>query len=198
MTTKKLHEILDDMNKIHQGIKFTLNHTSVPGEEEQDRCNCEPQFEIPFLDTLCSIQNGRISTNLYKKPTDRNQYLLPDSCHPKTTTQAIPKSLGLRVVRICSNPDDRDTKLEELKQSLLDRGYQEKTVESALNKARGVPRKEALKRKSRDPKIKRPVFATTYDPRLPSISSLQAKHWRAMTSKNKYLAEIFPTPPLTG
>ena len=45
---------------------------------------------------------------------------------------------------------------------------------------------------------KRPVFATTVDPRLPSISSLQAKHWRSMVAKNKYLGQVFPNPPLTG
>ena len=46
--------------------------------------------------------------DLYRKPTDRNQYLLLDSCHPKTTTRAIPKSLGLRIVKICSEPEIRE------------------------------------------------------------------------------------------
>ena len=44
---------------------------------------------------------------------------------------------------------------------------------------------------------KRPEFVVTYDPGLPSVSSLQAKHWRSMVSRNKYLAEVFPSPPLT-
>ena len=188
ITTKKLHELLNDINQINPSINFTLTHTSVPGEADEDKCNCEPKSEIPFLDTMCSIKNGKISTDLYRKPTDRNQYLLPDSCHPKTTTRAIPKSLGLRIVRICSEPDIRDKRLEETKQFLLKRGHKEKTVVLALNKARAVPRKEALKRRTRPEQEKRPVFATTFDPRLPSITSLQAKHWQTMTLKNKYLA----------
>ena len=40
------------------------------------------------------------------------------------------------------------------------------------------------------------VFVMTYDPRLPPIGSIQAKHWRSMTSKNRYLSEVFKRPPL--
>ena len=36
----------------------------------------------------------------------------------------------------------------------------------------------------------------TYDPRLPPIGSIQAKHWRSMTSKNRYLSEVFKRPPI--
>ena len=138
-TTKDLHLLLEEINKIHPQINLTMSHTSVPGESIEDKCDCEPRSEIPFLDTLCSLEEGRIETDLYKKPTDRNQYLLPTSCHPKQKTKAIPKSLGLRIVRICSNPGKRDMRLEELKQSLLDRGYSEKILDISLNKVRKIP-----------------------------------------------------------
>ena len=45
---------------------------------------------------------------------------------------------------------------------------------------------------------KQPVFAIKYDPRLPSIPSIQAKHWKAMVSQDQYLAKCFPGPPLTA
>ena len=32
---------------------------------------------LAFLDTSCSIVEGKIVTDLYRKPTDRNMYLLP-------------------------------------------------------------------------------------------------------------------------
>ena len=97
-TTRELHRLLDEINKIHPNINLTMKHTYVPGEKEEDKCQCEEKTSVPFLDTLCSIIDGRIDTDLFKKPTDRNQYLLPSSCHPKQTTMAIPKSLGLRIV----------------------------------------------------------------------------------------------------
>ena len=198
ITTKKLHQLLDEINNIHPSINLTMTHTSVEGELEEDKCDCPEVSSIPFLDTLISIKDGRIVTDLYRKPTDRNQYLLPNSCHPKSTTLAIPKSLGLRIVRICSDKDTRNIRLEEMKQRLLQRGYQEKNIDSAIQKAKQVPRKAALKRKQASTKTKQPVFATTFDPRLPSLSSLQARHWRSMVSNNKYLAEVFKTPPMTG
>ena len=80
-TTKQLHNIFDEMNKIHPTLKFTLNHTTPEDEAEEDRCDCKPQNSIPFLDTSLTIIDGKIDTDLYKKDTDRNQYLLRESCH---------------------------------------------------------------------------------------------------------------------
>ena len=137
-------------------------HTNVPGEANEDKCKCEAKSAIPFLDTLCSIQDGKIDTDLYKKPTDRNQYLLPESCHPKQTTKAIPKSLGLRIVRICSDPDKRNLRLTELKEQLTERGYNKDMVQSCIDKVKKIPRNLALKRvTSKSNKTKIPVFAVT-------------------------------------
>ena len=54
------------------------------------QCDCEPADAVPFLDTKCSIKNGEIVTDLYKKPTDKNQYLLTDSCHPAKSLNLFP------------------------------------------------------------------------------------------------------------
>ena len=43
---------------------------------------------------------------------------------------------------------------------------------------------------------KRPIFAVTWDPRLPNLSDLQMKHWRSMTSQDRYLGQVFKDPPL--
>ena len=118
-TTKQLHNIFDEMNKIHPTLKFTLNHTTPEDEAEEDRCDCKPQNSIPFLDTSLTIIDGKIDTDLYKKDTDRNQYLLRESCHAAGVTASIPYSLSLRIVRISSRVDNRDLRLKELKNVLL-------------------------------------------------------------------------------
>ena len=49
--------------------------------------------------------------------------------------------------------------------------------------------------RKKEEEINRPVFAVKYDPRLPSIESIQARHWRSMIGQNKYLNEVFNWPP---
>ena len=107
-TTNNLHKFLDEINQVHQTIKFTMSHTSVNSESNTEKCSCEPVSSIPFLDTNCSIINGKIDLDLYRKETDCNQYLLTDSCHPKSTTVNIPYSLSLRIVRICTKEENSD------------------------------------------------------------------------------------------
>ena len=100
-----------------------MNHTSIENELPEDSCDCEKKLSIPFLDTKLSIIEGRIDVDLYRKDTDRNQYLLPSSCHSKMTTASIPYSLSLRIVRICTNPSNRENRFSELKNLLLERGF---------------------------------------------------------------------------
>ena len=139
--------------------------------------------------------DGRIVTDLYRKETDRNQYLLTSSCHPAHVTENIPFSLALRIVRICSLPEAMEKRFLELKNLLLSRGYKLGSINAALDRARMIPRAEALKKVVRNNTSRRPVFPITYDPRLPSISGIIKKHWRTMT-QDPYLAEVYPIPPL--
>lgn len=88
--------------------------------------------------------------------------------------------------------------MQELKLQLLARDYPEKLVDSALARAKAIPRKIALKTVQKKTTKNRPVFAIKFDPRLPAISSIQAKHWRSMTSQDEYLSSVFTQPPLTA
>ena len=143
-TTKNLHILFEEINKLNPTIQFTMSHTSVYNEAEKDQCGCDKKSEIPFLDTMISIKEGYLDTDLYKKETDRNQFLLPSSCHVKQTTTSIPYSLSLRIVRICRDPKNREKQFQNLKWQLLEWDYPEKIIDSAILKARKVPRKFAL------------------------------------------------------
>ncbi|XP_063406271.1 uncharacterized protein LOC134690225 [Mytilus trossulus] len=65
---QKLDAFIRHANNAHQSIKFTYEISD---------------SKISFLDTTTSIKDGVISTDLYCKPTDKHQYLSPQSCHPK-------------------------------------------------------------------------------------------------------------------
>ena len=82
-------------------------------------------------------------TDLYRKETDRNQYLLPSSWHPTHVTQNIPFSLALRIVRICTFSTDREKRFSELKDLLISRDYKSKIIDSAIERARKIPKTEA-------------------------------------------------------
>ena len=168
-TRKQLHELFKKINQIHPTLKFTMVHTSVDKESEENKCDCTKTTSIPFLDTSLKIENGKIDIDLYKKKTDRNQYLLPSSCHPKSTTKSIPYSLSLRIVRICIKEENRDKRLSELKELLLARKYPENLVDGSIEKARKIPRKIALLKVKRKITKNRPVFITKYDPRIPAL-----------------------------
>ena len=191
---------LDEINHIHPTLKFTNNfpspyQCSTP-KETTHSCFCYTTTSIPFLDTQVSIKNNKLMTDLFRKPTDRCNYLLPSSCHPQHITRNIPYSLAYRIVRICSDRQILLSRLEELKNLLLSRDYHPKVVNAAIERALKVPRETALK-KVEAASTERVVFVTDFHPALPSISSILCKSWRIMT-KDPYLKEVFPEPPLVA
>ena len=197
-TSKELHNLFEQINQINPAIQFTMVHTENKTEAIDQKCSCEPIEAIPFLDTLCSIKDNKIKVDLYKKDTDKNQYLLLNSCHPSSVTRNIPFSLSLRIVRICTDFEDRKKRLSELKALLKDRGYPDSIIDPAIKKAIKIPRQQALKKVKKDKTSKRPVFAVKFDPRLPLIAPIVAKHWRSMIIQDQYLKEVFELPPLTA
>jgi hypothetical protein len=72
---EELQNFLSRVNNLHPSIKFTHEISNTT---------------ISFLDTSSSLSEGELSTDLYSKPTDTNQYLLPSSCHPPHVTNSIP------------------------------------------------------------------------------------------------------------
>ena len=182
---------------IYPNLKFTMSHTTPDHELQQPpSCTCPIISSIPYLDTSCQIKEGQIVTDLYRKPTDKNQYLLYSSCHPAECLQSIPYSLSTRINRVCSEEETQDMRFEELKCMLLDSKYPPGIIDAAIAKAMAIPRLVALRRVSRQQTNTRPAFVVGYDPMLPSIPKLTKKHWRSMTAEDKYLESVFPEPPL--
>ena len=153
---QRLHQFLNELNQLHPNIKFTISHTKSPGA--CDTCDCPELEKIPFLDTTISVKNNKIVTDLYRKPSDRVQYLLPSSCHPNHCHTNIPYSLALRIVWICSEAESRDKRFDELRDMLKSRNYQSGLIASAIDRAKQVPRSEALKRVTKKKLLKDKYF----------------------------------------
>ena len=80
---------------------------------------------------------------------------------------------------------------------LLDRDYKSGIIDAAINRAKAIPRVEALKKVVRPKTTNRPVFVVRFDRRLPSVTQITRRHWRTMIS-DLYLAKVFPEPPLVA
>ena len=70
---------IDEINQIHPTLTFA---TTTPNPEPiSENCPCKALNAVPFSDTSCSIENGKIDIDLYQKETSRNQYILSERCH---------------------------------------------------------------------------------------------------------------------
>jgi hypothetical protein len=91
---------------------------------------------VTFLDLNISFNNliNMFNFSLYIKPTNTFSYLKTDSNHPSSIFKNIPKSLFIRIRRICSSFTDYLYFSSVLKLQLVLRGYSYKLVNAiALN-----------------------------------------------------------------
>ena len=197
---ENLQTFLEQINNLHDSIKFTYSYTNpfyctYPSDTLHD-CFCYSSRSIPFLDTMVTIKNNKLVTDVYRKPTDRCQYLLPTSSHPSHIQANIPFSLCYRLVRICSEEEMLNKRFSELKDLLLSRSYNIKIIDGAINKAKQIDRQEALKKKEKK-KSSRIPFVITYHPALPSVSNILNRAWRIMI-KNEHMKKVFKEPPMVA
>ena len=173
-----LTAFLDEANNFHPSIKFTAEIST-----EQH----------VFLDTKTSLVGNTISVDLYTKPTDTHQYLLPASCHPKHCCKNIPYSLALRLRRICSDSDTFESRARELTDHLCKRGYQKQEISLAIERARQQKREDLLSYRLKSELNVLP-FVLTYHPDLPKVREIINKHWPIIESSST-LSEIFTERP---
>ena len=83
-TKEQLTNYLNKLNKKHNSIKFQYRIS---------------QTSITFLDGEVSIQNNKLVTKIYRKNTNRQNFLHIDSDHPKSLKDSIPYCQALRINR---------------------------------------------------------------------------------------------------
>ncbi len=86
--------------------------------------------EVVFLDTIVTynILNNKLVFDLYIKPTNNGNYLLPYSLHPSHIIENIPRNLMTRIKRICSFYVDFIFHVTNLCILLFKRGYDFKKI----------------------------------------------------------------------
>ena len=178
-TNEHLQEFLQHCNEFHPSIKFTYESSTE---------------QITFLDTVTSLKNGIMTTDLHTKKTDKHQFLSPKSCHPKHCTSSIPYSQAIRIKRICSTEKTLNNRLGELRKHLTARGYKHEKITEAFEKVKDVDRDALLQYKEKNNKSRIP-FVVTYHPDLKNLSSIIRKNWN-LIENDPTLKKLFPTPPV--
>ena len=175
----KLKDFMLYINSIHSSFQFTCNYSK----------EC-----VQFLDVSVSVDNsGNITTDLYVKPTDTQQYLMATSCHPNHTKRSIPYSQALRILRICSSKELAKLRRSELVDCLVKRGYNKrktnKQIERAFTNFANPPT-------GRQCHITRPVyFDVQFHPGLPDIKgSLQ--RYMPLLHQSVTMKTVVPDLPL--
>ena len=150
----KFHAIL---NSINLDLSFTI-------EQNKEK--------IPFLDVLVELKEGKLSTDIFYKPTDTKQYLTYKSCHPKHTKNNIPYNLARRICSIVSENTNREKRLCELEIFLLQRGYPINVIKNGIEKAKTVPLHELRQEQNTTGSTQVIPYISTFNPKNPEIYSL--------------------------
>ena len=88
------------------------------------------------MDISVSVDNSvNITTDLYVKPTDNQQYLIAIGCHPNHTNRRIPYCQALRILRICSSKESAKLRSTELVDCLVKRGCSKRKTNKLIERA---------------------------------------------------------------
>ena len=113
-----------------------------------------------FLDIQYRFQEGKLTTDLFRKPTDANRYLEFSSFHPRHTFRSIFFSQALRYRRIVNNDDLLDVRLKELHTFFEQSSYPSDMVKEVINEVRLKPRSLDYRNIEQDPTVFTPWIMT--------------------------------------
>lgn len=175
---EKLLEFINFANNFNPHIKFTHKYSDT---------------EIDFLDIKIRVTEFGLKTTLYRKPTDRRQFLHYKSCHPTHNKIGIPYSQMLRLRRLCSEEDDFNVKAKTLGEDFITRGYPLPLINNSISKCRAISRSDSLvDRPKRDNYELRLILP--YQSKLPNLNNILRRHMNILHMDTS-LKAIIPRPP---
>ena len=96
---------------------------------------------VEFLDLEIKIENGKLSIDLFIKPTNLQLYLDFLLNHPEPSKEGIVYGQALRILERCWNPEDVEKHLNDLKSKLRTRNYPEELIDKKFSQANMKERK---------------------------------------------------------
>ena len=165
-----LEDFIKHLNSVHPSLKFTFEFSTKM---------------VSFLDTLViKDDQGTLYTDLYTKPTDTHAYLHYSSCHPQHQKEGGPYGQLLRLKRICSKESDYKKHATNMVSHYSKRGYPERTLSAALNKANNRDRDELLSPRADNSSSDTqppPLFCIIpYNPGNPAVRKILQDNWHIL------------------
>ena len=136
-----------------------------------------------------------IQTTIYRKQTDRQNYLHARSEHPKLLKDSMPYSQALRIKRICSSQQEFLNHTAKMIYQFQNRGYNRSLIEQQINKANLQERKQLLNEKKKETAKNIPL-SFKYNITLPKIKEIVmtlASSAHKTKFRNKNLRDIIGT-----
>ena len=178
----KLKEFTKHLNEKNLIIKLTVEWS---------------QISINFLDVIFWLIDGKVTTELYVKPTDSHQYLQPSSCHPYHCKRWIPYSQVFHPNRICSDPNSFDRRCNDLEKWLIERNYSQREIRKQILRARGFSRDTLLDRENTREEQNKITFNLTYYPVLQNLLKFLTELHLLLTPDVAHKA-VFTNVPIIG
>ena len=139
-----------------------------------------------ILDTKISKnkQKNKLLKTIYRKPTDRKNFLNSTSAQPRSLINSISFVQALRLKKICSETSELNKHLDELKESFINRGYKENFLIDQFNRISEVTKEVSLTSKPKTASQPRIPLELKFNRTLTNIKGIIDKHW--------YLLQINP------
>ena len=139
---------------------------------------------------VIKIKEGRIIADLYCKPTDGHHYLHYDSCHADHIKRSIIFSQTLQLKRICSEKNDLNVYVEDLKILFHKRGYPDYPIKEQVERVlRVIPSDE-----NNSKKVNGVSLVVTYNPAFKNLSQVIRKNLQLLFADEQVRKVFSPAP----
>ena len=133
--TMDLNEKLNEINSVDPKIQFTMEN--------------ENQGTIPFLDTEIVRSGNQVKFKVYRKPTNREDYVHFYSGHSERVKRGVVLGFFLRALRICSD-DYVDDEVQHVITSFMKLKYPQGLLLSLERKATKIRSKNKTNNRNKD------------------------------------------------
>ncbi|XP_077155825.1 uncharacterized protein LOC143818374 isoform X2 [Ranitomeya variabilis] len=150
--------------------------------------------ETTFLDLKIFPHEGRLATDLFRKPTATNALLDFSSFHPWHTKVGVPTGQFLRVRRNCTRDHDFSIQARDLSDRFRERGYPRHIISKAYQRAKSQDQKSLLSSKGRCQETQT-RFITDFNDSWKQVGDILSKHWQILRTDTQ-TSEVTSDRPL--